>query len=78
MYFWWKIFWKRTIHFFFFFLSLTSVLLLVLGCRPQASNKGWFMQMAKEEMLSLLSHYLFVPLSISLDNHISSDSPLLS
>lgn len=38
------IFWMRTIYFF----SSTSVLLLEFGCRPPASNKGWFMQMDKE------------------------------
>ena len=57
--------WRPSFFFFFFFLSLTSVLLLVLGCRPPASNKGWFMQMDKEEMLSLLSLSLCTSLYLS-------------
>lgn len=45
-------FWKNNFldgdNFFFIFSSSTSVLLLEFGCRPPASNKGWFMQMDKE------------------------------
>lgn len=50
--FWWIFFLEEYRS---FFCSLTSVLLLALGCWPQASNKGWFMQMDKEEMQSLFS-----------------------
>jgi len=59
--------------------SLTSVLLLVLGCRPPASNKGWFMQMKRKRRChrSLsLSLCRFEPLSISPDSHISSSAIL--